>query len=113
MMILLIERVGRTWCPHHVVDAVSDFAVARRSGMGVFSARLLIRQAIAAIPGRASILGRKDAGRGNPDPEFFGICRIRQDRMQYQSGPARAPTIGGRMVSQTLHFFPVFSAVPA
>src|SRR5262245_65734956 len=112
-MILLVEHVSRAWCPHHVVDAMSDFAVAGCSGVGVFCARLLIRQTIAAIPGRAPILSRKDASRGNPDPEFFGIRWIKQDRMQYQSGGAGAPTVGRRMVSQASHFFPIFAAVPA
>src|SRR5215471_1300204 len=33
--------------------------------------------------------------------------------MQHQSGAAGAPTVGGRMVSQALYFFPTFAAVPA
>ena len=42
MVVLLIENVSEAWCPHHVVDAMSDFAVAWCSGMGVFCAGLRI-----------------------------------------------------------------------
>ena len=41
VMVLLIEQVGGTGCPHHVVDAMPDFAVAGRRGVGIFGAGLV------------------------------------------------------------------------
>ena len=113
MVILLIKQISGARRPHHVVDAVSDFAVAGPRGMSVFGARSRVRESIAAIPSLAAILRRKDAGRRNSDPEFFGIRRISQNRMQDQSGCAGIPTAGGRMIAQALNFLPSLAAIAA
>src|SRR5262245_33053055 len=98
MMVLLVKHVAGTRRTHHVVDAMSDLAVARRGGMVVVSARFGVREAIATLPRRSAVLGREDAGGRNSDPEFLRVARIGYDGVQHQPGSTRIPGAGGRVI---------------
>ena len=79
---------------------MADLAVAGPCGMGGLGAGLRVRQPVATVPAAAAILGREDAVRRNADPDFVGIGRVEQDRMQDQSGAAGIPTAGRRMIAR-------------
>jgi hypothetical protein len=72
-----------------------------------------VREAVAALPCRAAVLGREDAGRRDSNPQLSCIAWIRNNGVQHQPGSAGVPAIGRGMIGQTLYPYPIFTAVRA
>ncbi len=104
MGILLTDQVTRPGCAPQVVHAQPGFAFVGRGGIGA---------AVAPVPCRAAILGGKDPGGRDADPEPRRVARVIHDRMQRQPRRPRFPPGTRRMVAQALHPVPRRSAVPA
>ena len=111
VVVLLVKHVACARRTYHVVDAVPDVAIAWRGRVVVVNTGFGVREAVAALPGRSTVLGREDAGRRDSDPELFRIVRIRHDGVQHQPGGTGVPAIGRGVVRQGLYSFPIFTPV--
>ena len=79
VMVLLVEEVAGARRAHHVVHAMPGLAVARRGRVVVPVAGPGVREPVAALPGRAAVLGGEDTRGRDADPELVGVRRVRDD----------------------------------
>ena len=69
-------------------------------------ARLVVRQAVAALPSRTAVLGRKHPRSGYSDPDSLRVGRVCHHGVKDQPCCSRRPAVRRRMGGQPLDRFP-------
>ena len=87
-----------------VMHAVADFGGGVGDVLGV-------QAAVDGLPGFATVIGTKCAGRGDGDKDALGIGGVEHDGVQAQAACAGLPAFGGVVLAQAGKFRPVLAAV--
>ncbi len=113
VMVLLKRHIALARRSHHVMHAVFGLAVPWSGRMVDRIARLVVRQAVAALPSRTALLGRKHPRSGYSGPDSLRVGRVCHHGVKDQPCCSRRPAVRRRMGGQPLDRFPGCTVIAA